>query len=450
MRPTLVWFENDLRLHDHPALTAAARAGSPIVPLFVWDGGAGWADGSASRWWLHRSLQAFSSDLDDAGLKLIIRCGDPETVVPAVAAEVDAGLVVWLERPDPLRADRDSRIESAIDRPVRRFGGVLLHDPERVQTGSGGPYKVFTPFYRKFTEVVNIEPAEGQPDFGQLDPPPVLESAPLEALDLLPSLPWDEGLAEAWTPGEKGARRRMADLHLSAYSNERDIPSIEGTSRMSPHLHFGEVSPRELWHAVGKVEPYRRQLVWRDFAHHLIHHFPNTRSEPLRDEFRAFPWRDDADELKRWQQGQTGYPIVDAGMRELWETGWMHNRVRMIVASFLTKHLLHTWLEGQAWFEDTLVDADLANNVFGWQWAGGCGADAQPFFRIFNPMTQGKKFDPEGTYVRRWVPELRDLPARVIHEPWKADRVTAAYPSPIVEHRDARERALAAYQKTRK
>lgn len=450
MRPTLVWFENDLRLHDHPALLAAAKAGSPIVPLFVWDGGAGWAEGSASRWWLHHSLEAFSSSLADFGLTLIIRRGAPETVVPAVAEEVDAGLVVWLERPDPVRASRDSSIESGLDRPVRRFGGALMHDPARLQTGSGGPYKVFTPFYRKFTEMVRVEQAEGQPDFGQLAPAPRIESAPLEALELLPHIPWDEGLAKAWTPGETGARKRMSDLHIDGYADERDIPSIEGTSRMSPHLHFGEVSPRELWHAVGQVEPYRRQLVWRDFAHHLIHHFPETRSEPLRAEFGAFPWREEADELKRWQQGRTGYPIVDAGMRELWETGWMHNRVRMVVASFLTKHLLHTWLEGQTWFEDTLVDADLANNVFGWQWAGGCGADAQPFFRIFNPITQGKKFDPEGVYVRRWVPELRGLPDRVIHEPWKASAVPADYPSPIVEHRKARERALAAYQKTRK
>ncbi|NNE70793.1 MAG: deoxyribodipyrimidine photo-lyase [Rhodothermales bacterium] len=449
MHPTLVWFENDLRLHDHPALEAAARGGAPIVPLFVWNGGDGWGKGAASQWWLHHSLVAFSDSLADVGLSLVVRRGDPETIVPEVARSINAGLVTWLERPDTARAERDSRIEKALECPVRRFGGALLHDPEQIRTGSGGPYKVFTPFYRKFAEEVAVEKPSGVAPLDGLESPPSIDSESIDSLGLLPTIPWDEGLAECWTPGEAGARSRLADLELEDYAEERDIPSIEGTSRLSPHLHFGEVSPREVWHVVGNIEPYRRQLVWRDFAHHLIHHFPETRDRPLRKEFESFPWRRDDEELARWQKGQTGYPIVDAGMRQLWHTGWMHNRVRMVVASFLTKHLLHTWLDGQAWFEDTLVDADLANNVFGWQWAGGCGADAQPFFRIFNPMTQGKKFDPKGAYVRKWVPELADLPNKVIHEPWTADNVPENYPAPIVDHKEARERALSAYQKTR-
>jgi deoxyribodipyrimidine photo-lyase len=452
MRPVIVWFENDLRLADHGALAAAAKSGAPVIPLFVWDGAEGWADGSASRWWLHHSLSAFRDSLDACGLRLVVRAGDPADVLPALAQETDAESVVWLERPDPVRAERDDQIARSladVGCTVGRFGGVLLHDPNRVQTGSGGPYKVFTPFHRRFREVVEIDRPLEAPVFAPDQATPELPSLAVSELGLLPTINWDDGLEEAWTPGERAALDHLEEIEVSDYDKERDFPSSNGTSRLSPHLHFGEVSPRQVWHAVGPVDPFRRQLVWRDFAHHLIHHFSETRQAPLRTEFESFPWLQDADTLRRWQRGQTGYPIVDAGMRQLWETGWMHNRVRMVVASFLTKHLLHSWLEGQAWFNDTLVDADLANNVFGWQWAGGCGADAQPFFRIFNPMTQGKKFDPQGTYVRRWVPEVAHLPSKVIHEPWTADVVPKDYPAPIVDHKAARERALAAYKKTR-
>lgn len=452
MRPVIVWFENDLRLADHAALAAAADSGAPVIPLFVWDGAAGWADGSASRWWLHHSLCAFRDSLADCGLSLVVREGDPTDIVPDLARETKAESVSWQERPDPVRSERDDEIARTLGddgHRVKRFAGALLHDPEQVRTGSGGPYKVFTPFHNRFREMVEVNKPQSAPTFSDDQATPDLSSLAIDELGLLPTINWDDGLEAAWTPGEQGAAEQMQDLELSDYEKERDIPSIDGTSRMSPHLHFGEVSPRQLWHAVGPVAPYRRQLVWRDFAHHLIHHFPETREAPLREEFESFPWLQDDEVLRRWQRGQTGYPIVDAGMRQLWETGWMHNRVRMVVASFLTKHLLHSWLHGQAWFNDTLVDADLANNVFGWQWAGGCGADAQPFFRIFNPMTQGKKFDPDGTYVRRWVPEVAHLPSKVIHEPWTADDVPEDYPAPIVDHKEARERALAAYQKTR-
>ncbi|MFT4603422.1 MAG: deoxyribodipyrimidine photo-lyase [Rhodothermales bacterium] len=452
MRPVIVWFENDLRLADHGALAAAAASGAPVIPLFVWDGGKGWAEGAASRWWLHHSLTAFRDALAWSGLSLVVRQGDPADVVPVLARETDAESVAWLERPDPTRSKRDDRITERLTqdgRQVGRYGGALLHDPERVQTGSGGPYKVFTPFHNRFRQMVEVAQPLDAPVFSPGQATPDLVTQAVGELGLLPTIRWDDGLAAAWAPGERGALVQMQDLELSGYAEQRDIPSVDGTSRLSPHLHFGEVSPRQVWHAAGPIAPYRRQLVWRDFAHHLLHHFPKTREAPLRKEFRDFPWLQDADALRRWQRGQTGYPIVDAGMRQLWETGWMHNRVRMVVASFLTKHLLHSWLDGQAWFNDTLVDADLASNVFGWQWAGGCGADAQPFFRIFNPMTQGKKFDSQGIYVRRWIPEIAHLPSKVIHEPWTADVIPGDYPSPMVDHKTARERALAAYKKPR-
>ena len=450
MKPILVWIENDLRLSDHAPFAAAAETGAPIVPVFVWNGGEGWADGAASRWWLHHSLEAFSNSLGDAGLPLILRRGDPERILPEMASQLNAAGVFWHERPDPLRAERDDGIQRRLEtdgRTVRRFGGALLHNPDNIQTTSGGPYRVFTPFYRRFREEVAVDQPFGRPDFeaGSAE----VRGDTLDELGLLPKIDWAGGLRDTWTPGELSAHGRLGAQDLSGYGDRRDTPSEDGTSRLSPHLHFGELSPRQAWHGAGRIEAFRRQLVWRDFAHHLIHHFPETRWEPLNGDFRKFPWRHDEEDLQRWQSGRTGYPMVDAGMRQLWETGWMHNRVRMIVASFLTKHLLHSWRHGQDWFNDTLVDADLANNVFGWQWAGGCGADAQPFFRIFNPITQGQKFDPQGTYVKRWVPELRDVPVDVLFEPWKSDAVPASYPKPIVEHKSARERALAAYQKTR-
>ncbi|MBO6575767.1 MAG: deoxyribodipyrimidine photo-lyase [Rhodothermales bacterium] len=450
MPPVIVWFENDLRKSDHAALQAAADSGQPVIPFFAWNGGEGWADGSASRWWLHHSLAAHAEALQAAGLQLVIRQGDPADEVVRLACETGAEAVYWQERPEPHRARRDDEIQRRLeekDIDVRRFAGALLHNPDAIQTGSGGPYKVFTPFYKKFlAEGTPVDEPSGTPRFSDVQATPDVSGTPLEALELLPKIDWAGGIDAAWNPGERSARGKLSQLDMSDYADERDIPSIDGTSQLSPHLHFGEISIRQAWHA-SSDEDFRRELVWRDFAHHVLHHFPHTVTEPLREEFEAFPWREDSQALQAWQQGRTGYPMVDAGMRQLWETGWMHNRVRMIVASFLTKHLLLSWRHGQAWFNDTLVDADLANNTFGWQWAGGCGADAQPFFRIFNPITQGDKFDPDGAYVRKWVPELKDVPDKHLFEPWDTDVVPEQYPAPIVEHKEARERALEAYQK---
>ena len=351
---------------------------------------------------------------------------------------------------------------------LRRFGGALLFEPGDIRTGDGGPYKVFTPFYKACLKAGISrapKPAPGKipaPDAG-------LDGDGLEALNLLPTAPdWSGGLAEVWRPGEAGAQAqldRFLDAAAASYKADRDRPDLAGTSRLSPHLHFGEIGPRAVWARAeasiarngaleGGVRAFQRELVWREFSAHLLFHFPDIPERPWRENFARFPWREDEAALQAWQRGRTGYPIVDAGMRELWETGWMHNRVRMVAASFLVKHLLLSWQAGEAWFWDTLVDADLANNAASWQWVAGSGADAAPFFRIFNPMTQGRKFDPDGDYVRRWVPELGDLPARHIHEPWSAppDVLEAAgvdpgrtYPRPIVDHKGARERALAAF-----
>ncbi|GAB4193448.1 MAG: hypothetical protein Kow00105_07640 [Phycisphaeraceae bacterium] len=345
-----------------------------------------------------------------------------------------------------------------------------MYEPWEVQTKSGGPYKVFTPFWRACSQL----PAPSRPVRAptQIPAPGAWpESCELEALHCLPTVDWAAGMREAWQPGEAGAHTRLKsflDRAIDDYQDQRDRPDISGTSRLSPHLHFGEISPRRVWHAVNdrirshqskayqsSANEFLRQLFWREFAYHLIYHFPHTSDEPLRPQFQRFPWDKNDAALKAWQRGRTGYPIVDAGMRELWHTGWMHNRVRMIVASFLVKDLLLNWRHGAEWFWDTLVDADLANNTLGWQWAGGCGADAAPYFRVFNPVLQGRKFDPEGRYVRRWIPELAKLDSRWVHEPWNAkpEDLQAAgielgrdYPRPIVDHSQARDRALEAFQ----
>jgi deoxyribodipyrimidine photo-lyase len=331
-------------------------------------------------------------------------------------------------------------------------------EPDALATGQGKPYQVFTPYWKKFTATPRVP----QP----LDAPSRLNAAadpggpPLEALELLPTIAWDRGLQEMWNPGAEAAKvllQRFLKGPLERYDGERDLPAIDGTSRLSPYLHWGEISPRRLWHVChGRpgAEPWLRQLVWREFAHQMLHHFPHTPEQPLREEFAAFPWDGDPALLPAWQKGRTGYPLVDAGMRQLWHTGWMHNRVRMVVASFLVKHLLLPWQEGARWFWDTLVDASLANNTFGWQWTAGCGADAAPYFRIFNPISQGQKFQASD-YIRQWVPELKRVPDKLLHEPWTGSRAGLEqvgvklgkdYPRPIVDHKQARQRALDSYQ----
>ena len=452
---TLVWFRRDLRVTDNAALAAAAQLGGPVIPVYIHapeEDGA-WRPGEASRWWLARSLASLGASLASRGSGLVVRRGPTRAALRQLLAETGASRVFLNRLYEPEAVTRDSAL--AKEFPARSFGGSLLFDPDAVRNGSGAPFRVFTPFWR-------VCLAQGGQLTGSAPPPQLTAPAAWPKSDDIPQLRVHDrrGFADCWTPGEAGAHqqlRRFGDSALSDYGTARDTPGSAGTARLSPHLHFGEVSPGHLWNATaGKRggEGWQRQLGWREFAHHLLVGFPATPEQPLRPEFAAFPWRADEAALRAWSCGETGYPLVDAGMRELWQTGWMHNRVRMVVASFLVKHLLSPWQEGAAWFWDTLVDADLANNTLGWQWAAGCGADAAPYFRIFNPVLQGQKFDPTGVYVRRWVPELALMPDRWIHSPWlaPADQLAKAevrlgknYPRPLVDHAAARARALAAF-----
>ncbi len=469
--PILVLFRRDLRLEDNPALAEAARQKRPVIPLYIWapDEEAPWAPGAASRWWLHHSLTALSESLERAGSRLILRSGSSEEELRKLLKSTKADTIYWNRLYDPALIRRDSRIKSALRADgytVKSFNGALLNEPWEIQNKSGNPFQVFTPFWKAC--LAKTDPAESLPAPRKLGAPAKWPASDgLKTWKLLPTIDWDTGFYEAWTPGERGGRKaldRFTDEAMASYHGDRDIPGVHGTSRLSPHLHFGEIGPRQVWHAVQEAtasqrvkgmvkgaETYLREVGWREFAHHLLFHFPHTPEKPLRGEFSDFPWRTDTKGLKAWQKGLTGYPLVDAGMRELWHTGWMHNRVRMVVASFLVKDLLIPWQEGAKWFWDTLVDADLANNTLGWQWTAGCGADAAPFFRIFNPVLQGEKFDPKGDYVRKWVPELKDVPDKLIHKPWASGvNLKGRYPAPVIDHAMARDRALEALSQTKK
>lgn len=476
MATALVWFRRDLRLADHPALLAALERHEKVVPVYIHapEEEAPWQPGAASRWWLHHSLAALDASLRGLGARLLIRSGETLAELRRLVAETGAGAVYWNRLYEPALIVRDTRIKQALREDgldAESFNSALLVEPWEVKTGGGEPYRVFTPFWRN---------AGARPQRDPLPAPSAwpagsngLAAAPVEALKLLPAISWDTGLRGHWTPGEAGAWARLESYceHAAAsYRERRDEPGFDGTSGMSPYLHFGEIGPVQIAARLRRlateasapgllanVEHYVRELGWREFAHHLLFHFPRTPDQPLVDKFASFPWRQPADyaeDLRAWQRGRTGIPIVDAGLRQLWTTGWMHNRVRMIVASFLTKNLLIPWQEGSRWFWDTLVDASLANNTLGWQWSAGCGADAAPYFRIFNPVLQSAKFDARGAYVRRWVPELARLPDEALHAPWQAKPSIwlAAkfapgqdYPTPLVELSVSRDRALAAY-----
>lgn len=449
---TIVWFRHDLRLDDNPALLAAAARGS-VVPVFLWepDEEAPWQPGAASRWWLHHSLLRLAERLEKIGCSLIIRRGPSLKALQKLAKETKATHVVWNRRYEPAVVKRDTVIKKALTADglmVESFGGGLLYEPVHVATKQGKPYQVFTPFWRAL--MARDEPAEPVASPRKLKPSAVklLKTLAVDALGLLPTRDWAGTMEKTWSPGEVGAGKRLKSFlakALDQYSDGRDRPDHTGTSSLSPHLHFGEISPRRVWHAVrevaggkpaarltGSPEVYLRELGWREFANHLLYHFPQTPEAPLRADYSRFPWVDDPVGLRAWQRGRTGYPIVDAGMRQLWATGWMHNRVRMIVASFLVKDLRISWLAGARWFWDTLVDADLAANTLGWQWAAGCGADAAPYFRIFNPTSQQQKFDPDEGYIDKWVDRGSD------------------YPEPIVDHAEARKLALAALKQVTK
>ena len=474
---SLLWFRQDLRLADNPALLAAVDRGEPVIPVFIWspeeDGH--WPPGAATRWWLHQSLAQLDASLRERGSRLIIRRGPALEAIRELMDQSGATAVYWNRQYEPATIRRDRRVKSVLHQDgliAESSNGGLLFEPWIVQNQKGQPFQIYSAYWKACS--AQPEPAPPRDAPAHIAPPRHWPSTlKLTDLGLEPTIDWAEGLSASWSPGEAGAieqLNRFLEEELAGYSPGRDYPERGGTSRLSPHLHFGEISVRRIWFAVRGHRPggetrqsaesirvYSSELGWREFAHHLLFHFPRTPEQPLRTEFVDFPWKPDRKALRAWQRGRTGYPIVDAGMRQLWQTGWMHNRVRMVVASFLVKDLLIPWQEGAAWFWETLVDADLANNTLGWQWTAGCGADAAPYFRIFNPVNQGEKFDPNGDYVRQWVPELKQLSNPWIHKPWEAPpRVLAdaqielgrTYPRPIVNHKEARARALETFHQS--
>ncbi len=458
------WVRRDLRLADNPALDAALATGQKVLPVFIWAPGEEmpWAPGAASNWWLHHSLKKFSAILQDHHSALIVRKGPTLAALRSLVRETGATQVVWNRLYEPAIIARDKVIKESLrgdGLEVTSYAAHVLFEPWTIKTQQEKPYQVFTPFYRCCqTYGAPAKPLPAPRHLPRIGKAPW--SVEIDELGLLPALDWADAMRDQWKPGEAGASELLQSFEaesVSAYKEDRDRPDMVGTSRLSPHLHFGEISPRQIWYACHKApqsEPYVRQLYWREFAHHLLFHFPHTTDKPLRESFARFPWRNDRKLLAVWERGKTGYPIVDAGMRELWRTGWMHNRVRMIVASFLVKDLLLPWQDGARWFWDTLVDADLANNTLGWQWAAGCGADAAPYFRIFNPVLQATKFDPDGTYVKKWLPALRSLNAPEVHRLFELPAATLSragvtlgtqYPRPVVDHSKARDAALEAY-----
>lgn len=472
-RTGLVIFRNDLRTDDQPALRHAIESCDTVIPFFIWDEKEGHsiAPGSAAKWWLHESLASLSQELKEKKSRLVIRLGKAKEVINELLKETSAEAVFWNRRydPDSIRLDKELKTslkDSGIH--VESFKANLLYEPWEVETQQGNPYQVFTPFWKSCGKLAEPEKPASSP--GTISSPekwPASEK--LEELELKPKIHWTEGMEETWKPGSVQALKELKSYvkkKIQAYSENRDFPGTEGTSRLSPYLHFGEISPRRIWHEIRKAssdfnssgikskDVYLSEIGWREFAHHILYYFPHTLKKPLRDTFEKFPWEKNRSAFNAWKRGRTGVPIVDAGMRELWTTGWMHNRVRMIVGSYLTKDLRISWTKGADWFLDTLVDADLANNTMGWQWVAGCGADAAPYFRIFNPYTQSKKFDPDGKYIRKWVPEIAELSNSQIHQPSEVSgselkkagiTLGETYPHELVDHSEARNVALKIY-----
>jgi len=472
---TVVWFRQDLRLADNPALRHAAKAGE-VLPIYILEADSQVAEreplGGASRWWLHHSLTA----LQDALGGLALFKGDPCTLLAEILSRSGATSIVWNRCYEPAAIARDKQIKAQFaddGLEVKSFNASLLVEPWQITTQTGGPFKVFTPYWRSVQKIKH--------DAATKAPKPKLDKHSLALfktsvsdLDLLPRRPnWAAGWDELWQPGEKGATARLKAFTsdgLHGYATLRDRPDKDNISRLSPHLHFGEISPRQILANMSHLAAQKpalaqdsakflSEVAWREFSTHLLYHFPKLVTDNWRTEFDAFPWRKNKAHLTAWQQGMTGYPMVDAGMRELWQTGFMHNRVRMLTASFLIKHLRLHWRLGQAWFNDTLLDADLANNSASWQWVAGSGADASPYFRIFNPILQGQKFDPDGIYVRRWCPEIADLDTKYIHSPFEAPeallnkagiKLGVTYPKPLVDHAAARAAALDGYKSVQK
>jgi deoxyribodipyrimidine photo-lyase len=465
--PQILWFRKDLRLSDNHALSAAIASGRPVIPLYIREpenSGNG-PLGAAQAWWLHHSLDRLSKEITRLGNKLILRSGPASSVLEEIIAECGAEAVYWNRRYDPSGIETDKHLMVTLGAKgveVQTFAGQLLHEPSRLKTGGGTPYKVYTPFWRALEASGEPRPPLDAPDhIPSLSKK--LKSEELGDWGLLPKRPdWAARFADIWSPGEAAAHEKLEDFvsgRLAGYKDARDKPAEDGTSMLSPHLALGEITPARIWHATkglrgvpaDDVITFRKELAWRDFSYHLLFHNPEMASVNINRKYDRFPWRDDDDGFAVWTRGLTGYPIVDAGMRQLWTFGTMHNRVRMIAASFLIKDLLVDWRKGEAWFRDTLVDADPASNAASWQWVAGSGADASPFFRIFNPILQGEKFDPKGDYVRHYVPEIAALPDRYIHRPFDAPpsvlekagvRLGDGYPKPVIDHSYARDRAL--------
>ena len=465
---TICWFRRDLRLADNPALAAAAKAG-PVLPVYILEEEDGFTIGGASKWWLHQSLQALDKALDG---RLQFFTGRAEVILPALAKAVKATAVCWNDCYEPHFIAKDKAVEEALQQEavtVQRFNGSMLWAPDEIRKADGTPYKIFSPFLK--AALVAKEPPGPAPVPRNVKyaSGKVAGSVPLQKLRLMPRIEWYKGMEASWQPGEAGAKKLLKQFvatKLPQYAGERNFPSRDVLSRLSPHLHYGEISPGTVWHAIQNggsksagVKKFTSEFVWRDFACYLLYHFPKTATESYNERLKGLQWQYNKTLLRKWQQGQTGIPIVDAGMRQLWQTGYMHNRVRMLTASFLVKHLLTDWRTGAEWFMDCLVDADQAVNTMNWQWVAGTGLDAAPFFRVFNPVLQSKKYDADAAYIKTYVPELKDLPTRYIHEPWTLPEKLKAslsftlgkhYPSPCVNLDEAKEAALEAFRKTKR
>ncbi|MEG0384123.1 MAG: deoxyribodipyrimidine photo-lyase [Solibacillus sp.] len=476
MKKTIVWFRKDLRLHDNPALWNAAQQGI-VIPVFIWseEEEYEYATSESALWWLHHSLIALEEKLKIHGLTLILRKGCSLEQLTSICKETEADAVFFGERYEPSIISRDQTIARDLlsqVSEVRSFSSNLLFTPKDLLNQKNEPYKVFTSFWKRTMRELVSRPLPIPVDHTPYEK--TIHSLQVNELGLLPQNTWHEKFHKHWEPGEEGAIARweqFADEGLSRYAEKSDIPSAHAVSLLSPHLVWGDISVKSVWYSAKRltdeesekyrdssIEAFLRQLIWREFAYHQLIHFPTMLHEPLREKFKLFPWRCTDEELTKWQQGKTGYPLVDAGMRELWETGAIHNRVRMVVASFLVKHLLISWVDGSKWFQQTLVDFDAASNAIGWQWVAGTGIDASPYFRIFNPIIQSQKFDTDATYIRKWLPEIANIPTKYIHEPWKAPEhilleagvvLGETYPHPMIEHAFARKRALEAYNEVK-